>query len=85
MREPEPLRSWGAAAIPIKPRMIGQDLDVGAHDEAHAEQVQEVPRAQPHWKADYGGLPFGDSGVGPDEGFYHRDITQPLGKGNRDN
>jgi hypothetical protein len=29
MREPEPLRSWGAVAIPIKPRVIGENLDTG--------------------------------------------------------
>src|SRR5262249_57402612 len=59
MREPEPLRSWGAVAIPIKPRVIGQDLDTGAHDEEHEEHVQQVLHAQPPWKADYGGPAFG--------------------------
>jgi hypothetical protein len=43
-----------------------------------------VLHAQPAWKADYGGLPFGDAGVALDEGFYCRDITQPLGNGNQD-
>src|SRR5262249_53290735 len=84
MRDPQPLRSWSAVAIPIKPRVIGQDLDAGAHDEVHEEHVQEVLRAQPPRKADDGGLPLGDAGVAPDEGFYRRNITQCLGDGDYD-
>src|SRR5262249_37867173 len=79
MREPEPLRSWGAVAVPIKPRMISKDLDAGADDEVHEEHVQEVLHAQPPWKADYGRLRLRGAGVALDKGFYRGDLTQGLG------
>jgi hypothetical protein len=68
----------------IKPRVIGQNLNAGAHDEVHEEHVQEVLQAHPPRKARYGGLRLGDAGVAPNEGFYRRDVTQCLGDGYHD-
>jgi hypothetical protein len=42
MLETEPFRAGRAVSGPIKPRVIGQDLDPSADDEHHEEHVQEV-------------------------------------------
>jgi hypothetical protein len=46
--EPEPLAPRRAVTRPVQARVIREDLDAGADDEDHEEEVQEVLRLTHH-------------------------------------
>ena len=86
MLETKPLRAGRAVPGPIKPRMIGQDLDPGADDEHHEEHVQEVLQLQPPRKAGIDrGRGLRDTGVILDEGLHAWKLSQALREGNHEN
>lgn len=49
--EAEPIAPGRAVAAPVQPRMVGQDLQAGAHDEQHEEHVQNMLELQPPGEA----------------------------------
>ena len=45
--ETKPIRAGRTVPPPIKTRMIGEDLDTGANDEHHQEEIEEMQQTQP--------------------------------------
>src|SRR5579872_6442432 len=86
MLETKPLRAGRAVPCPIKPRMIGKDLNPGADDEHHEEHVQEVLQLQPPRKARIDrGRGLRDAGVILDEGLDAWKLSQALCEGDQEN
>ena len=86
MLETEPLRAGRAVPGPIKPRVIGEDLDPGADDEHHEEHVQEVLQLQPPREAGIDrGRGLRDTRVVLDECLNARKAAQALCKGDQEN
>ena len=48
--EPEPLGAGLALVLEVEAGMRGDDLDTGADEDAHEEEVDEVGDAQPQWE-----------------------------------
>ena len=51
MLEAEPIRAGRAVAPPIKPGMIGEDLDPCANNEDHQEEIEGMQQTQPQRKS----------------------------------
>jgi hypothetical protein len=58
-REPQPLGAGGAVNVPIKPRMVHEDLQAAADEQDHAQEGDIVGDAQPNRKAVRLGRRFG--------------------------
>src|SRR5665213_1971768 len=85
MLKTEPFRARRAVPGPIKPRVIGQDLNSGANDEHHEEHVQEMLQLQPPRKAGIDrGRRLRDARVILDEGLNARKLSQALREGNHE-
>src|SRR6185437_9695424 len=82
----EPLRAGRAVPSPIKPRVIGQDLNPRANDEHHEEHVQEVLQLQPPRKPGIDrGRELRDTRVILDEGLDAWKFSQALRESNQEN
>ena len=81
----EPLGAGRAVALPIEPRVVGEDLDAGADDERHEEQVQEVLHPQPCRKTGGDGRRGRrDAGIPHEEILHRRQLPQGLSDGHAD-
>ena len=49
--EAKPLGARGTVALPIEAGVIGKDLDAGADDEHHEEQIEKMQQSQPQREA----------------------------------
>ena len=82
MLEAKPIRAGRAVPPPIKARMIGENLDTGADDEHHEEEIEEMQQPQPQRKARVHRLRGrGDTGVARDEFLHAGHRPQLLGDG----
>lgn len=80
--EAEPLGARRAVAFPIEPRVVGKDLDTGADDECHEEEIEEMLHPQPCRKTSVDGQSGRrDARVPHKEILYRRQIPQPPSKG----
>ena len=83
---PEPLVSGRAVAGPVQAGVVGEDLQAGAHDEDHQEQVEEVLPAQPRREPGSCTCAPGRvrAGVALDEVGHGGHVAQALGGRDRD-
>src|SRR5579875_1243750 len=51
MLEAKPFGAGGAITIPVEPRMVRKNLQAGANDEKHQEQIEKMLPSQPRRKA----------------------------------